>query len=166
MTWSTCDLCDRYPDRLRVLTPRFRHFGGRTRFAGEIVTIKCFEDNVHIREAAVEPGAGRVMVIDGGASLRSALVGDGVAGWARDHGWAGMIINGCVRDTVALAKVEIGVMALGVNPMQPGKQRHGARNVPVTFGEVQFVPGEFLYADEDGVVVSKQRLDTPGSGGA
>ena len=104
MTLSTCDLCDQFPDRVRVLAPIFRHYGGRTRFAGPIVTIRCFEDNVFIREAAVEEGRGRVMVIDGGGSLRSALVGDGIAEWARDHGWAGMIIYGCVRDTVALAE--------------------------------------------------------------
>jgi regulator of ribonuclease activity A len=160
MTWSTCDLCDRYPDALRVLAPMLRHFGGRKRFSGEVVTIKCFEDNVHIREAALEQGERRVMVIDGGASLRSALVGDGIAEWAREHGWAGMIINGCVRDTVALVRVEIGVMALGVSPVQPGKERSGVRNPPVTFGDVRFVPGDYVYADEDGVVVASKRLDS------
>lgn len=160
MTFSTCDLCDQFPDRVRVLAPIFRHYGGRTRFAGSIVTIKCFEDNVLIREAAVEEGRGRVMVIDGGGSLRSALVGDGIAEWARDHGWAGMIIYGCVRDTIALAKVELGVMAIGVNPVTPGKRRVGARDLAVTFGDVCFVPGEYVYCDEDGVVVAAERLDT------
>ncbi|HSD40570.1 MAG TPA: ribonuclease E activity regulator RraA [Burkholderiales bacterium] len=160
MTFSTCDLCDQFPDRVRVLAPIFRHYGGRTRFAGSIVTIKCFEDNVLIREAAVEEGRGRVMVIDGGGSLRSALVGDGIAEWARDHGWAGMIIYGCVRDTIALAKVELGVMAIGVNPVTPGKRRVGARDLAVTFGDVRFVPGEYVYCDEDGVVVAAERLDT------
>jgi regulator of ribonuclease activity A len=161
MRWSTCDLCDRYADRIRVPTPIFRHYGGRTKFAGEIVTIACFEDNVFIREAAVEDGRGRVMVIDGGGSLRSALVGDGIAEWARDHGWAGMFIYGCVRDTVALAKVDLGVMAIGVNPVQPGKKRVGARDVPVTFADVRFLPGEYLYCDEDGVVVAAHRLPEP-----
>lgn len=160
MTWNTCDLCDQYPDAVRVLTPLFRHFGGRKQFSGNIATIKCFEDNVLIREAAVEPGAGRVMVIDGGGSLRSALVGDGIAEWARDHDWAGMIINGCVRDTVALGKVDLGVMALGVNPVQPGKHRIGMRNVPVTFGHVRFAPGDYVYADADGVVVAETWLHT------
>jgi len=160
MTFSTCDLCDQFPDRIRVLAPIFRHYGGRTRFSGSIATIKCFEDNVFIREAAVEEGRGRVMVIDGGGSLRSALVGDGIAEWARDHGWAGMIINGCVRDTVALAKVDLGVMAIGVNPVTPGKRRVGARDVAVTFGDVRFVPGEYAYCDEDGVVIATERLNT------
>jgi len=160
MTFSTCDLCDQFPDRIRVLVPIFRHYGGRTRFSGSIATIKCFEDNVFIREAAVEEGRGRVMVIDGGGSLRSALVGDGIAEWARDHGWAGMIINGCVRDTVALAKVDLGVMAIGVNPVTPGKRRVGARDVAVTFGDVRFVPGEYAYCDEDGVVIAIERLNT------
>lgn len=130
MSVSTSDLCDRFADRIRVLAPIFRHYGGRTRFAGPIVTIRCFEDNVLIREAAVEEGRGRVMVIDGGGSLRSALVGDGIAGWACDHGWAGMIIYGCVRDTVALAKVDLGVLAIGVNPVTPGKRRVGGARRP------------------------------------
>jgi regulator of ribonuclease activity A len=160
MTFSTCDLCDQFPDRIRVLAPIFRHYGGRTRFSGSIATIKCFEDNVFIREAAVEEGRGRIMVIDGGGSLRSALVGDGIAEWARDHGWAGMIIHGCVRDTAALAKVDLGVMAIGVNPVTPGKRRVGARDVAVTFGDVRFVPGEYAYCDEDGVVIASEQLDT------
>lgn len=159
MTFSTADLCDRFPDRVRVLAPILRHYGGRTRFAGPIVTIKCFEDNVLIREAAVEEGQGRVMVIDGGGSLRSALVGDGIAEWARDHGWAGMIIYGCVRDIVALAKVDLGVMAIGVNPVTPGKRRVGARDIPVAFGDVRFVPGEFAFCDEDGVLIAAERLE-------
>jgi regulator of ribonuclease activity A len=159
MSFSTCDLCDRFPDRIRVLAPILRHYGGRTRFAGPIATIKCFEDNVFIREAAVEQGHGRVMVIDGGGSLRSALVGDGIAEWARDHGWAGMIIHGCVRDTVPLAKIDFGVMAMAVNPVTPGKRGVGGRDVPVTFGDVRFVPGEYVYCDEDGVVVAAGRLD-------
>jgi len=103
---------------------------------------------------------GLLVVIDGGGSLRSALVGDGIAEWARDHGWAGMIINGCVRDTVALAKVDLGVMAIGVNPVTPGKRRVGARDVAVTFGDVRFVPGEYAYCDEDGVVIATERLNT------
>ena len=159
MTISTADLCDRFPDRVRVLTPMLRHFGGRTQFEGPIATIRCFEDNVLIREAAREPGAGRVMVIDGGGSLKSALVGDGIAEWARDAGWAGMIIHGCVRDIVALGKVDFGVYALGVNPITPGKQRIGHRDRPVTFGDVRFVPGEYVYCDEDGVVVADRRLE-------
>lgn len=91
-------------------------------------------------------------------SLRSALVGDGIASWARDHGWAGMVIYGCVRDIVALAQVEIGVMALNVCPWQPGKRREGLRDVPVTFADVRFVPGEYLWADEDGIVVASEPL--------
>ena len=158
MRFNTPDLCDEFPDRVRVATPLFRHFGAKRRFAGEIVTIKCHEDNVLIREAAMTRVQGKVMVIDGGGSLRSALVGDGVAEWAREHGWAGMVIYGCVRDIAALAKVDIGVLAIGVNPVQPGKRGEGLRDVPVTFADVRFVPGEWLYADEDGVLVSEAPL--------
>ena len=158
MPFHTPDLCDRFPERIRVATPLFRHFGAKRKFAGQIVTIKCHEDNVLIREAVLRPGEGKVLVIDGGGSLRSALVGDGVAEWARQHGWAGMVIYGCVRDIVALAKVEIGVLAIGVNPWQPAKRGEGMRDVPVTFADVRFAPGEWLYADEDGVVVSDQPL--------
>ena len=152
----TCDLCDRYPDQIQMATPMLRHFGGRSQFCGRIATVKCHEDNVLIREAAVEPGEGRVMVIDGGGSLRSALVGDGVASWALDHGWAGMVIFGCVRDIVALAKVDIGVMALNVSPWQPGKRREGVRDIPVTFADVRFVPGDYLWADADGIITAAE----------
>jgi regulator of ribonuclease activity A len=158
MQFNTPGLCDRFPERIRVATPLFRHFGARRSFAGEIVTIKCHEDNVLIREAVVTPGHGKVLVIDGGGSLRSALVGDGIAEWARDHGWVGMVIHGCVRDIAALARVDIGVLAIGVNPWQPAKRREGLRDVPVTFADVRFEPGEWLYADEDGLVVAHERL--------
>ena len=154
----TSDLCDQYPDKVRVATPMLRHFGARTQFAGRVATIKCHEDNVLIREAAVEAGEGRVMVIDGGGSLRSALAGDGVAAWAHEHGWAGMVIYGCVRDIVALARVDIGVMALDVCPWQPGKRREGQRDLPVTFADVRFAPGDYLWADEDGIVVASELL--------
>lgn len=158
MVFNTPDLCDRFADRIRVALPLFRHFGARRRFAGEIATVKCHEDNVLIREAVVSPGRGRVLVVDGGGSMRCALVGDGVADWAREHGWSGMLIYGCVRDIEALAKVEIGVLAMGVNPAQPTKRGEGLRDHPVTFAEVRFVPGEWLYADADGVVVSEKPL--------
>jgi regulator of ribonuclease activity A len=158
MQFDTPDLCDRFAERIRVATPLFRHFGARRSFAGEIATIKCHEDNVLIREAVVTPGDGKVLVIDGGGSLRSALVGDGIAEWAREHGWVGMVIHGCVRDIAALARVDIGVLATGVNPWQPAKRREGLRDVPVTFADVRFEPGEWLYADEDGLVVAHERL--------
>lgn len=163
MVFNTPDLCDRFPERIRVATPLFRHFGARRKFSGRIETIKCYEDNVLIREAVVTPGQGKVLVIDGGGSLRSALVGDGVAEWAREHGWAGMLIYGCVRDIAALAKVDIGVLAIGVNPWQPGKRREGTRDIPVTFADVRFIPGEWIYADEDGVVITSEPLNPSAS---
>ena len=156
--FETPDLCDRFPDQVRVVTPLFRHFGAVHKFCGPVATVKCHEDNVLIRTAAREPGNGRVMVVDGGGSLRSALVGDGVAEWAQEHGWAGMLIYGCVRDITPLAKVAIGVLAIGVNPWQPAKRGDGLRDVPVTFADVRFEPGEWLYADVDGVVVSAREL--------
>lgn len=111
-----------------------------------------------IHEAAREDGQGRVMVIDGGGSLRSALVGEGIAEWARDSGWAGMIIHGCVRDTVALGKVDFGVMAIGVNPVTPGKRRVGERDSPVSFGDVRFILDDYVYRDEDGAVAVAGQL--------
>lgn len=164
MEFSTPDLCDRFPDKIRVATPLFRHFGGRERFSGPIATIKCHEDNVLIREAALEAGQGRILVIDGGGSMKAALVGDGIAEWALDHGWIGMIIFGCVRDTAALRKVNFGVVAIGVNPVTPTKRREGLRDVPVTFADIRFCPGEFAYVDEDGIVVAQTPLpDGPGT---
>lgn len=156
--FTTADLCDHHPERVSVLTPLFRHFGARRKFFGRIVTIKCHEDNQLVREAVAEEGKGRVLVIDGGGSLRSALCGDVLARKAMDNGWEGLLIHGCVRDSAVLAAFDIGILALASNPWRPSKRREGVRDVPVTFADVRFTPGMWLYADEDGTLVTAENL--------
>lgn len=161
MSYVTPDLCDAYPDLVRVLEPMVHNFGGRDSFGGEIVTIKCFEDNSRVKEAAGMPGHGKVMVVDGGASIRRALLGDMIAENAVKNGWEGFIIYGCIRDVDAIAQLDLGVQALGAIPVKTDKRGIGDYNVPVTFGGVTFNPGEYVYADNNGVVVSSQALTMP-----
>ena len=149
---ATADLLDRHPDAA-VCTLRLEQFGGVTSFEGEIATVRCFEDNVLVRQRAGEPGAGRVLVVDGGGSLHVALVGENVAGLALANGWAGLVINGCVRDAAALRTLAIGLKALGTHPKASRKQGDGEVDVPVAFGGVTFAPGARLASDDDGVVV-------------
>jgi regulator of ribonuclease activity A len=149
---STADLLDEHPDAA-VCTLLFRQFGGVASFEGEIATVRCFEDNVLVKQRVAEPGAGRVLVIDAGGSLRAALVGDSVAGLARENGWAGLILNGCVRDSAALRELAIGIKALGTHPKASGKAGDGEIDVPVTFGDVTFTPGARVASDDDGIVV-------------
>ena len=158
MDFKTADLYDAHGAELQVALPGLRHYGGRTRFAGPICTVKVFEDNQLVREQIDEPGAGRVIVVDGGASLRSALVGDVLAKRALDNGYAGFVINGCVRDTVECARMAIGIMALAANPTRPQKKGFGERGIPLAFAGVKFTPGEWLYADEDGIVLCARKL--------
>lgn len=158
MDFKTADLYDAHGAELHVALPGLRHYGGRTRFAGPICTVKVFEDNQLVREQIDEPGAGRVIVVDGGASLRSALVGDVLAKRALDNGYAGFVINGCVRDTVECARMAIGLMALAANPTRPQKKGFGERGIPLAFAGVKFTPGEWLYADEDGIVLCARKL--------
>lgn len=158
MAHPTTDLCDAHPEDVRVVAPLFRDFGGNTAFSGPIVTIKCHEDNVIFRKALEEPGAGRVLVVDGGGSLRCALMGGNLAEIGAKNGWSGVLLNGCVRDVKDLRAAAIGVKALASHPVKSGKKGEGARDVPVTFGGITFRPGEMLYADEDGVVVSARPL--------
>jgi len=158
MALPTTDLCDAHPDDVRVVAPIFRDFGGNVAFSGPIVTIKSHEDNVIFRKALEEPGQGRVLVVDSNGSLRCALMGGMLAELGAKNGWSGVLLNGCVRDTVGVAAAAIGVKALAAHPMKSGKKGEGARDVPVTFGGITFRPGEMLYADEDGVVVSARPL--------
>lgn len=155
----TADLYDQYGEQLRVAAPLFGDFGGRDAFGGPLSTVKVFEDNSLVRAALEEDGAGRVLVVDGGGSLRCALVGDMLAKLGADNGWAGIVVNGCVRDSVALAGLDIGVKALATNPRKSVKRGEGQRDVPVHFAEVAFRPGEYLYADLDGLLVSEHALD-------
>jgi len=158
MTHATTDLCDAHGDAVRVVAPIFRDFGGAERFGGRVATLKVHEDNVLVRRALEEPGEGRVLVIDGGGSLRVALLGDQLAALGAGNGWAGVVVHGAVRDSAALATMAFGVKALGVHPRKSAKNGWGERDVPVTFGGVTFSPGEWLYADADGIVVASAAL--------
>lgn len=162
MTFITCDLSDAYPDITRVVEPIFTNYGGRTAFGGEILTIKCHEDNSLVKEHVGNPGNGRVMVVDGGGSLRCALLGDMLAAAAVKNGWAGIIIYGCIRDVDDIRKMDIGVQALRTIPIKSNRQGRGDLNIPVTFGGVTFRPGEFVYADNNGIIVATQALKMPG----
>lgn len=155
------DLCDAYGDAVTVLEPMFSNFGGRDAFGGPVVTIKCFEDNSLVAEQVAEPGQGRVLVVDGGGSLRCGLLGDNLAARAAAGGWAGVLVYGCVRDVDALAEIELGVQALAPHPRKSVKRGLGDLNVPVTFGGTTLRPGQYLYADNNGVIVADQALSMP-----
>lgn len=158
MSYSTPDLCDDYPDLVKVLEPMLANYGGRDTFGGEIVTIKCHEDNSLVKEHAGRAGHGKVMVVDGGGSLRRALLGDMIAENAVRNGWEGFIIYGCVRDVDALASLDLGVQAMGSVPLKTDKRNIGDFNIPLIFGGVTFKPGEYVYADNNGVIVSSEAL--------
>lgn len=154
MPFQTADLCDAHESDIRVVAPMFRSFGGRRAFGGPIATLKIFEDNSLVRTALEQPGGARVLVIDGGGSLRCALVGDQLALLGVKNGWAGIVVYGCIRDSRPIAEMEIGVFALATHPLKTVKRGVGEADIPVTFGGVTFLPGHHVYADEDGVIVS------------
>jgi regulator of ribonuclease activity A len=160
--FATCDLCDAHKTAadgsFRVLPPVFRDFGARRKFAGPVVTVKCFEDNTPVKAAVESPGQGRVLVVDGGGSRRRALLGDKLGEAAVRNGWAGVIIHGCIRDSAELGRMDLGIRALGTMPLRSDKRGEGERDVPVRFAGVTFRPGEFVYADEDGVIVAPSAL--------
>jgi regulator of ribonuclease activity A len=156
--FKTADLCDQFSDELEVCELSFRNYGGRPHFAGPLATIKCFEDNSRVRDLTAEPGEGRVLVIDAGGSLRRAVLGDLLAQKAVDNGWAGIVVYGCIRDSAAIARMPLGVKALGTCPLKTDKRGEGQRDLPVRFGGVTFHPGNWLYADEDGVIVARRSL--------
>jgi len=158
MDIKTADLCDQFSDELEVCEPLFGDFGGELRFAGQIATIKCFEDNSLAREMTGEPGNGRILVIDAGGSMRRAVIGDMLGKKAVDNGWAGIVVYGCIRDSAALSALPIGVKALGTHPVKTDKRGEGQRDLVVRFGGVTFRPGDWLYADEDGIIVARRQL--------
>lgn len=159
MVISTPDLCDEYPDKVTVLEPIFANYGGRKAFYGKAITIKCFEDNSLVKEQAGMNGSGLVMVVDGGGSLRRALLGDMIAENAVKHGWEGIIINGCIRDVDEINKLQLGVQALNTIPVKTEKRGIGDLNVPVTFAGVTITSGDYIYADNNGIIVSKDNLE-------
>ncbi|MBI2728328.1 MAG: ribonuclease E activity regulator RraA [Polaromonas sp.] len=157
LEFATCDLCDTHKNDssgvFRVLPPVFPDFGGVKKFSGPVTTIKCFEDNSLVKAAVDSPGLGRVLVVDGGASLRRALLGGNLGAAAARNGWAGVVIDGCVRDLAELAQCSTGIRALAAMPLPTEKRNEGQRDVPVQVQGVWIRPGDWLYADEDGIVV-------------
>jgi regulator of ribonuclease activity A len=150
---TTADLADEIGDAVRSCDLQLRDLGGRRGFRGRIATVRCHEDNVLLRSALERAGHGQVLVVDGGGSLRVALMGDTIAEMAASNGWAGVVINGAVRDVSALSTVDLGIKALGSNPRKSTKHGTGEAGVAITFGGVTFTPGEFVVSDDDGIVV-------------
>ncbi len=155
---KTTDLCDKYSDTLQIAAPLFRDYGAVKEFNGVIHTLKVFEDNSLVRKALEKDGKGKVLVVDGGGSLRCALLGDMLGVLAVNNNWNGIIIFGCIRDSQEMAKLNLGVKALNTNPLKSVKRDQGDENVVVTFADVTFTPGEFVYADEDGIIISATEL--------
>ncbi|MGB2942606.1 MAG: ribonuclease E activity regulator RraA [Candidatus Macondimonas sp.] len=160
MSHATTDLSDAHPDAIQVAEPMFRDFGGQRAFHGAIATVKLFEDNALVRSILETPGAERVLVVDGGGSMRCALLGDQLAELAVRNGWAGVVVYGCIRDSEAIGQLPLGVKALATHPLKSIKRGEGQREIPVRFAGVHFRPGAWLYADGDGLIVSEHPLTT------
>lgn len=158
MQHATADLCDKHIDKLQVAEPIFIDFGAQACFEGEIHTLKVFEDNSLVRSALEKDGTGKVLVVDGGGSFRCALVGDNLVALAIENKWRGLVVYGCIRDSKVISEMEIGVKALNTIPTKSIKRNEGQENIDVRFAGVDFKPGAYLYADEDGIVVSEFQL--------
>lgn len=158
MTYSVPDICDAFPEEIIVLESVFANYGMKQKFSGEIITIKCFEDNSLVRDAVSTEGRARVIVVDGGGSMRRALLGDLLAAKAEKNGWQGVVINGCVRDVEFLEMIDLGIKALNCHPVKTDKKGEGQLNVPVRFAGVCFKPGQYLYADKNGIVIAPADL--------
>jgi regulator of ribonuclease activity A len=158
MSFATADLYDEHEENLQIATPMFNDYGGKKIFSGPASTVKVFEDNSLVRAALEEAGKGRILVVDGEASLRCALVGDMLAELGKDNGWEGIVVYGCIRDSVVIANIDIGVKALNTNPRKSVKKGVGERDITVSFADVTINPGDYIYADEDGVVISAENL--------
>lgn len=158
MSFATADLYDEHGDDLQVALPLFNDYGGAKKFSGMIATVKCHEDNTFVRAALEEDGQGKVLVVDGGESMRCALVGDMLAQLGVNNGWQGIIVSGCIRDSVVISGIDIGVKAMATNPRKSLKKDRGDRDIEVEFANVCFKPGAYVYADEDGIVVSVGKI--------
>ena len=154
----TDDFCDDNCDEVQAAGMDFKSYGAKPRFYGEIVTVKIFEDNQLVRDQVYADGQGKVLVVDGGSSMRRALLGDMLAAKAAENGWAGLLINGCIRDSLDMATIQLGVMALGTHPLKTVKNGIGQTNVPVSFAGLNFSPDDFIYIDEDGIIISEKPL--------
>jgi len=159
MAASVPDICDQFIEEIVVFDPVFHNFGAKRKFCGEIVTIRCFEDNSLVGETVRTPGRGRVIVVDGGGSLRRALLGDLLAAAAVENGWQGLVINGAVRDVEILETIDLGVKALAACPVKTDKRGEGQLEVPLRFAGAQLEPGQFLYADANGIIVARHKLN-------
>lgn len=158
MEFQTADLCDENMDTIRVADPLFHSFGAKKCFGGRIHTVKVHEDNVFVKEILATQGNGKVLVVDGGGSLRCALVGDIIAQSAADNGWEGVIVYGCIRDSGVIESIDIGIKALATHPLKSIKHGRGDKQLSVTFAGVTFTPDEYVYADADGIILSKTPL--------
>ncbi len=158
---ATADICDAYPVRASVSDLPFRDFGGVTTFSGRAETVRCFEDNSKVRAALEKPGDGRVLAVDGGSSMRVALLGDRLAALALSNGWVGLVIEGCIRDSDALLEIPIGVKALGSCPIRPNQRGDGHLGVMVRLGRMDVRAGWWIYADADGVLTLPHQAEAP-----
>ena len=158
MSWATTDLYDEHEGKVQTCAVQFRDFGGKTKFCGPIRTVRCYRDNQLFRALLDEPGNRAVVVVDGGASTESALMGDIIAAKGARNGWSGVVILGAIRDSAEIAEIDFGTKALGVNPAKSSKEGTGAVDEPVEFGGVTFTPGDWIYCDEDGILVAPQPL--------
>lgn len=157
---KTTDLCDAHPDKVKIAEPiGFNDYGGTKLFSGKIHTVKCFEDNSYVRKALEADGTGKVLVVDGGGSMRCALLGDMLAELAINNKWNGIIVYGCIRDSAAIAALPLGVKALRTIPLKSNKKNIGEENITLHFAGVDFVPGEVVYCDEDGIITSAEELN-------
>lgn len=158
MHFKTADLCDDHSDNLDIALPGFADFGGKTTFSGQISTLKIFEDNTLVREVLGTDGHGKVLVVDGGGSMRCALLGDQLAELAVKNGWAGVIVYGCIRDSEDIGLMSLGVKALATMPLKTVKRGEGQKDIAVQFHNASFTPGAYVYCDQDGIVVSQTKL--------
>jgi len=154
----TADLWDEFAQELTLLNVDFRHFGAKTSFAGEVVTLKLYEDNTYVRKLLAEPGNGKVLVVDGGGSTRCALVGDNIAKLAMDNHWAGVVVYGCIRDSQVINQMQVAVKAIGTCPVKSIKRNVGLVGETLIIEGTQIHPGQYLYADMDGVLLSDRKL--------
>ncbi len=156
--FKTADLCDDHSENLAIAQPIFRDYGKNIAFSGKISTVKCFEDNSLARKQLEQPGDNRVLVVDGGGSTRCAMVGDVLAKMGADNGWSGIIVYGCIRDSGVIATIDIGVKAIATMPIKSVKKGEGECDIRVHFADVDFIPGHYVYADEDGIILSASAL--------
>lgn len=158
MDTQVADLCDEFIDEIQIAEPLLNSYGGRSAFGGQVAVVKVFEDNILVKQRLQQEGRGRVLVVDGGGSTRCALMGDRVATMARKNGWTGLIINGCIRDSVEVADIPVGVLALATRPNKSNKEGRGNQDIQVAFAGVSFNTGDYVYADPDGLIVARRDL--------